>query len=525
MSRSIAVLISIIFILTVAGAFARLPEEKSGTALIMKTLRGEPGGINPDILAHKRITRPSLPYHYDTPGGNFKIHYALEGYDAVDSVGYAYKIGEYMERCRKVYIDSLGYLPPPNDGTLGGDARYDVYLKQISAYGLTYPGEDGGQPWDDLFSYIEIENDFNVVYPNDDPDGPVAGAMRITSAHELHHAFQFGLYGGSAAWIAEMTSVSMEERMYPLVNDYVFLIDYLLDAPFMPINYNAGYHMYGMGLYAQYWDIVFGDGFLATVWDTMRFVSEEEALYETCDLYGTTLLWDIADFAAMALLVGDRDCGFFPDGAALNNMQVARTHSFYPASGNASPQPYGYGFNFIVFEGLGSVPRDLSIDFDGADGIDWGVRAAWKSVDSFAVYDIVIGAFGVGSVTIPFANEAEFIGLAIVPGGDFGTRYNFNYDAELVPASVVEKNLPDKIRISSFPNPFNFSCEITSSVPGASSFEIYDPTGGRVKSRRTDGGGRVVWDGTDMSGVAVSSGIYLVRASDGFGSIKITLLK
>jgi hypothetical protein len=515
-------LILIALIAIIATSFARTPEEKSGTISILRTLRGEAGGMDSEFLTHKRITRPSLPYNYNTPEGNFKIHYNLSGFDAVDSIGYVYKIGEYMEHSWSVFVDSMGYLPPPSDGVLGGDGRYDVYLRNISAYGLTYPGGPGDQPWDDLTSYIEIENDFDGVYPNDDPDGPVAGAMRVTCAHELHHAFQFGLYGSCAAWISEMTSVSMEERLYPQVNDYVWLIDYMLNSPELPINYGSGYHMYGMGLYAIYWNMVYGDAFLASVWDTMRFIPNEQAVNAICAKNSITLLEDMADFAAKALFVGSRDCGFFPDGPALSDMSVVRTHTSYPASGGPSPQPYGFGMSFILFSNFGSSPVDLAISFDGADGIDWAVRAIWKSGDSIAVYPISIGEFAVGNVTVPFAHEAEMIGLAAVPGGSFSTRRNYSYNAVLEPCSIVEENIPSKFAIEIAPTPFNSACRIKvkSGERRDESVEIYDIAGRRVASLGEFGnaGGIVaaaslreyIW----TPDVALPSGVYYIRMPD-----------
>lgn len=514
--------IVILIILFVAVIFGRTPEEKCGTIQILKTLRGEPGGMASGILAHKRITRPSLPYSYDTPEGNFKIHYALDGFDAIDSVGYAHKVGEYMEHCWSLYVDSMGYIPPPSDGSLGGDSRYDVYLRNISAYGLTYPGTDGGQWWDDLTSYIELDNDYDGVYPNDDPDGPVAGAMRVTCAHELHHAIQFGLYGSSAVWIAEMSSVSMEERIYPLVNDYVWLIDYMLEAPDMPINYDYGYHMYGMGLYAQYWNMTYGDGFLSTIWDTMRYIFDEEAVFATCSKYSTTLASDLADFAAYAMFVGTRDCGFFPDGPVLTDMAIGRTHSSYPASGMPSPQPYGYGMSFILFENTGTEAVDMTIEFDGEDGVEWEVRTAWKNGDSIVVYPISIGDFGVGEVTVPSVNQAEMIGLAAIPGGDFDERYNYNYSATLEPSAIDGHIRPDRMQLSASPNPFNSVTEIRLPVPSA--VEIYAVDGSVVRVF-PESGSRLIWDGRDSQGDDLPSGVYYIRLPEMKAMTSVVLLK
>ena len=540
--------ITIILLSLVLASFAeRTPEQKSGTIAVLKTLRGEPGGIDPEFLAYKRITRPSTQCSYKTPGEHFWVHYDTSGYHAVDSVGFAIKIGEYLERSWEAYIDTMGYLPPPSDGSAGGDSLYDVYLRSMGYYGLTYPGVDGPAPWEDYSSYIEINKNFDGAYPNDDPEGPVAGAMKVTCAHEFHHAVQFGLRGTNAAWIAEMTSISMEERLYPQVNDYIWLVDYLMSDPHLPINWNAGYHMYGLGLYAQYWNMVHTDDFLYTYWDTLRYIREMDALYTTCSAYGTTLLDDFGTFAAYALLTGSRDCGFFPDGAALSDMTVARTHNSYPANGGPAQRPYGYGINYVIFEGFDTVSCDLNIEFTGDTGLDWSVKAIWKTADTAVFYDLDVGDFGFGEVRVPFANESEFIGLSIVPAGTTMTRYNYSYSAEILPAGIDEAELPDKTIISAYPNPFNSTCKITVDFHSRESgnpldaipelplrIEIYDITGKLVRTLGMGEGAprsalrtphSFFWDGTDNSGQPLPTGIYFIKP-DGYNSIsKITLIE
>jgi len=509
----------------------RLPEHKCGTIAILKTLNGKAGGMAPEQLDIKRFTRPSASYTYDTPQGHFKVHYDLTGINAVDSVGYVYKIGDYFERSWTAYIDTMGYLPPPPDGGLGGDDRYDVYLKHLGSYGLTYPGSDGPQPWDDLTSYIEIENDFDNVYSNDDPDGFVAGAMKVTCAHEFHHAVQFGLRGSSTAWCAEMTSVSMEERLYPYVNDYIWLIDYLMESPHLPLDWNFGYHMYGMGLYAQYWNRAYGDGFLYSVWDTMRFLPDMVAIHSTCSDYSTTLFEDLCAFAARAFLTGPRDCGFFPDGSAFSDMTVENTHINYPAAGGTSCKPYGYGINYIVFENFDTADCDLGIDFDGDSTVDWAVTAIWKSSDSAAFFDVDFDSRGSGEVRVPFVNDAEFVALAIVPAGTTAARYDYSYTADILPASIEieeqRQKLPEDLTIEAYPNPFNSAVTIAlvraqHAAPLPTGIEIYDINGQLVYStpsppfslweKVAEGRMRgVVWT-PDKS---IPSGVYFAKAQIG----------
>jgi len=71
-----------------------------------------------------------------------------------------------------------------------------------------------------------------------------------------------------------------------------------------------------------------------------------------------------------------------------------------------------------------------------------------------------------------------------------------------------------------YPNPFNPSTAISLSLPGAGewSISIYNIAGQLVRaySGWSEAGEVVVtWDGTDMEGAKVASGIYLYRASAG----------
>lgn len=472
-----------------------------------------------------------MPYNYDTPEGNFKIHYDVTGYHGVDSVGYVHKIGEYCERVWALYIDTIGYLPPPPDDGLGGDDRYDIYLRNIGSYGLTWPGTDGPQPWNDLSSYIEIENDFSGAYPNDDPEGPVAGAMKVTCAHEFHHAVQFGLRGSSTVWLAELTSVAFEERVYPYVNDYVWLIDYFMEDPHLPMTWTVGYHMYGLGILGQFWNMSYGDDFVFSIWDTMRFIPDMEAIWGVSGEYGTNIGDELAAFGTMALLSGTRDYGFFPDGPALTDLSVERTHNSYPTGGSPSNRPYGYGMNCIIFSGLDMEPCDLEIQFDGDSAADWHILVVWVTADSLGFYTFEIDSTGDGDVRIAFADEADFIGMTVVPIADSSVQYNYSYTADKTTVSIDESPKPLSVKLNVFPNPFNSSCSIE--IPGwireDTHLTIHDYNGRLVRELPVVVGNgdptNVIWDGLDKRGMELPSGIYLVHLPFDKVSSKIVLLR
>src|SRR5690606_7322216 len=87
-------------------------------------------------------------------------------------------------------VDEMGFRPPPGDGTAGGDARFDVYLANVSAqgfYGYCVPEEKvPGQPGR-AQSYCVLDNDMAGFSRT-----PLA-SLAVTAAHEFFHAIQFNI--------------------------------------------------------------------------------------------------------------------------------------------------------------------------------------------------------------------------------------------------------------------------------------------------------------------------------------------
>lgn len=132
---------------------------------------------------------------YDTIEGNFKIHYTednVNGDAAAGSDGDPSTIPQFIidigVAFEKAYsqIQSLGYPALPGDGGKGGGNELDVYI-------LDLQGSFGYASFDDVPSdvYIVLDNDFATVPENLDPEGKQKGAIKVTAAHELFHAFQF----------------------------------------------------------------------------------------------------------------------------------------------------------------------------------------------------------------------------------------------------------------------------------------------------------------------------------------------
>ena len=89
--------------------------------------------------------------------------------------------------------------------------------------------------------------------------------------------------------------------------------------------------------------------------------------------------------------------------------------------------------------------------------------------------------------------------------------------------SISATSLPENVRLSVEPNPFNSTCRITAK----GDITIRDMTGRMVRKFAMPEGNSILWDGSDNSGKALSSGIYFIEASGTSGRkrIKIILLR
>ncbi|ROL57388.1 hypothetical protein D9V84_05210 [Bacteroidetes/Chlorobi group bacterium Naka2016] len=219
--------------------------------------------------------------HYDTSGPN-KVppldvnHNGIPDY--VDSALY------YLERAYYFYVDTLGFDPPPTDSGRGGGDEYDFYLWEIGngfyeevAYGWTVCDLEITTPniYSKYACFSVIDNDYS---PNDTTFFTSGNkrqtyretgflGLKITTAHELHHLFQFGYGDPLFPSINEMTSTFMEWRVWPETKDYLQFVKslfsdfskYILSDP----TYYVGYRY---AIFLQYIQKRFGDQPIVELW-------------------------------------------------------------------------------------------------------------------------------------------------------------------------------------------------------------------------------------------------------------------
>ena len=208
-----------------------------------------------------------------SPSGRFRIHYDTEGRHAVspkddDANG----IPDYIDLALVVLdstwvleVEQLGYNPPPADNGLGGGDEYDAYVIDIGGryYGYAYPETSGAT----TYSHLEIDNNFT------DPGYKQTrglDALRVTIAHEFHHAIQFGYYAGQdGSWWQESTSTWMEEVAYPHIDDYLQYLTYFLSEPRRALNSGpyGSLHTYGSAIFSHFLNQRYGRELNRLIWE------------------------------------------------------------------------------------------------------------------------------------------------------------------------------------------------------------------------------------------------------------------
>jgi hypothetical protein len=171
----------------------------------------------------RQLSAPVLAGEATLPSAHFVIHYATSGSDAPTPIppetvaSWVQKVAAAFEFAYTTYQNTYGYRPPPV-------TPYHVYLLSLAAqkiYGQTTSSAaapSAGFP-NAYESYIEIDKDFtDTVFTKSPLRFTPLDSLNITSAHEFHHAIQFGYNVFFDVWYAEATSTWYEDELYDGVN-------------------------------------------------------------------------------------------------------------------------------------------------------------------------------------------------------------------------------------------------------------------------------------------------------------------
>ena len=393
------------------------------------------------------MSRPAMDSTYDSPLGYFKIHYNLTGYEPISSEDldgnsipdYAERIAWYVDSAWMTIVNNMGYLPPPTDDGRGGDNKYDVYLISVGAYGVTYPDEAGDSAWYDYSSFIGIHNTmaFAASYPNNDPEGVIIGAMKVTCAHEFFHAIQLGYnYDYDYLWWMEVNSVWMENIVFPVVDDNYNYLPSFFDSPHTRLIYDGDYHKYGAFVWASYLQKEFDITVMRSAWEESRWVipSEEITALQSIDsalsTYGTKVKNTFREFTEWNYFTGSRAMpDYYDDAADYPEIYLDQEHdSIYNGTFHPVNAPGGLSCNYITFNVNTAYHGHLEIQLDGPTTVEWTMTVI---AEDSGADTIVIGYTPLGGTLmyayIPHAQDFEKI--TVIPA--IKSQYQMAVDYEV----------------------------------------------------------------------------------------------
>ncbi|TAL68432.1 MAG: hypothetical protein EPN82_10585 [Bacteroidetes bacterium] len=295
---------------------------------------------------------------FPSPSGKFLVHFDTSGKNAVNLKDndlnripdYIDSVAYYFDYAYRIEVDSIGYLPPASDDGHGGSDAYDVYVLNLGDYHFN-PSPIYGWTREDFSinpqrkftcwtSYIWIDNDYSPFDSKINDSGDTIPtytangimALKITAAHEFHHAIQltYGIPTPGTESLMEMTSTWMENRLFPESKDYFQYLKILFKNPgcnfcaFGNGDYRVGY-IYG--IFGQFSYLSYRDVILKRLWqligcDIAGYMALDSAYKEQ----GTNLADEWCRFLPWLYYTGSRAIPgqYFPDASEFPEITFKR---------------------------------------------------------------------------------------------------------------------------------------------------------------------------------------------------------
>ncbi len=435
------------------------------------------------------IVRFELTHSHLSPTGRFRIHYDLDGENAVDATDlngngipdYIDSVAKFFDWAFEVQVNQIGYLPPPKDFGEGGGTEYDIYILELGknrgGYGYTN-AENEILPRYKLpryTSYIVIDNNYSPkdssVYSDNIKRRSYYttgyDALKITAAHELHHAIQYayGFIEPSVPSIYELTSSWMEYRLYPDVKDYYQYLPQLFNGlkryPFSSIDADNGYRW---SIFGQYMYNKFDDWLMKRMWELIGDGNDPfKALDSAYNEKNTSLVEQWCNFKKWMYFTGSRHKSdiYFNDAKDFPEIKFHSEIIFSPpiAVDTGSVLPFEIRAFRTIFKGSGEKSADT---FDLLiSNIDIESMRKHRKVSSFYELKIASNFF---EDAIPIQNTDYFFKL------NYNDSLFCNYHQDLYSYPGISTCIVD----NPYPNPINFKLDRELNLPVPSQILLYD---------------------------------------------------
>lgn len=348
------------------------------------------------IYSYDTLAAPStygLDKTYETE--HFIIWYTTSGSNApslTDSNGnnvpdFIENAGTYAETSYAYQVTTLGYKKPP----ITTIPKYYLYIANYASgvYGVTFYGYFPGNSGNQLDILFIIHNNFSFARKNDDPDGTVLGALKVTVVHEFYHgvqaAYDWFEDEANGFWFAEASATWMEDEVYPDTNDYIGYLSSWFASNGVALDSSSNLHQYGSAIFCKFLsEKVAGAGAGANP-VIMKYIWEEAAVNEPNggksvnsitnvlqSKYAATFSEVIKNFYVTNYLKDYADGAKFPS---------VRTTDYTATSVNLTQSSLSH-LAAVYYSYQSSSKKTLALQFDGSDDSIWSAVLVKEAVSS-----------------------------------------------------------------------------------------------------------------------------------------------
>lgn len=279
---------------------------------------------------------------------HFKIHFSTTGADKP-----TYSIADLAVALDSAYnyeIKYLGFQPPLGEFS----DYYDIYIKNMGYYGYT-------EPIDNILparSFIVINSNFSS-YATEGID-----AAKVTAAHEFHHAIQMYRYKVPDAdtYFFEMSATTMEELVFPEINDYIQYINDAFNYTTLGITQHSGYDFAIFNLFLI--KKLNTKDFIKKEWEYFRQNTAISAIDLALRDYSTGLKQEYVDFCRQCYFTGAQNpINYYFDDSKLFPSLKFKIYDFPATQQVALYQGYYSSQYFKIISASSTLANDDTVSF------------------------------------------------------------------------------------------------------------------------------------------------------------------